>query len=245
MGGRILVVTRDRAVERVVFIFSNLFRVTGPDWFDVVHQSPIKHEFEIGFFLIFIILALHIFIANFEAFIFIVMIVIVMFWLDNGAFFLMGLPQVNWKVDKLGESMHQLFQRVFIGVLLDSIFLEEEFNLGTTTKGVTFWILAHSERRVGGTLPDPLVIVVVGFRCDTHFICNQKRRVETNTKLADKVRVSTLLSRFKERFGTRFGNRTQIRDELFFGHTYSSIGEDKSVTLSLNTDPEVWTFTKH
>jgi hypothetical protein len=64
--------------------------------------------------------------------------------------------------------------------------------------------------------PDPLLICIV-LGDDSYSVCDQERRVETNTELTDKVGAIALQRLFEFR-GARLGDGSEIGTEDFLGH---------------------------
>ena len=66
--------------------------------------------------------------------------------------------------------------------------------------------------------PDVTLVVVV-FGHDFDLVCDEVSRVETHTKLANHGNVRSSTEGLHECFGARLGNRSEVVDEIRFGHS--------------------------
>ena len=79
-----------------------------------------------------------------------------------------------------------------------------------------------------------------GTGLDYNFVCNYKRRVKPDTKLADKLRILLLVSceRIQELGCAGLRNRTKVRDSLVAGHTNAVIryGHGFGIFIHINAN---------
>merc|ERR1712100_160048 len=147
----------------------------------------------------------------------------------------LGLLEVNWEGNELRVLLHELLDLVALGELL-AVVLEVESDGGTAAEGITLRVLLNGERRVGGGLPDVLLVVVV-LGADGDLVGDEVDGVETDTELTDEVDVATLLELLEEGGGTGLGNGSQIVDEVLLGHTDTPVGESKGILGLVWRDP--------
>ena len=71
-------------------------------------------------------------------------------------------------------------------------------------------------------------------------VSNDKRRVETHTKLTDQISVLLVIARQgrKELLGSRFGNRPKMGNRLVLGHTNAVVGNRDGLGVCIQQNPQ-------
>mmetsp|Transcript_35338 Transcript_35338/g.57838 ORF Transcript_35338/g.57838 Transcript_35338/m.57838 type:complete len:204 (-) Transcript_35338:196-807(-) len=175
-----------RFIKRQIFIILNLRRTTRPNWLILIESLPERQHLLHRLRLWFIGLA-SLFVANRQLVVLLVtrrrqLILVQRDLLRLGALRI----QINRVLNELRVALDDIADIVLVDKLLDRVRLQFQNNRRTTTKRIASRILGNGIVAVSARHPN-LLIVIVGFRNDSHFVRHQKRRVETDAKLTNQI----------------------------------------------------------
>ena len=121
------------------------------------------------------------------------------------------------------------------------VFFKVDSDDCSSAQGISFWVWLDLIWSCGLWGPNPLSIIIVGFRDDNNFRSSQESGIKSDTKLSDKVNV-TGLEGLKEIGGAWLGNGTKILNKFLFSHTNTSIGDLKILFLLIDFDSDLKIF---
>mmetsp|Transcript_27442 Transcript_27442/g.80458 ORF Transcript_27442/g.80458 Transcript_27442/m.80458 type:complete len:276 (-) Transcript_27442:159-986(-) len=142
---------------------------------------------------------------------------------------LLGRVQVDWEVDELGVALDEPLEPLFLEEL-EAVLLEGEHDLGAAAELLAL-VLVDGEGRVGGGLPDPLLVVLVRLGVDGDVVGDEVDRVEADAELANQVDVGALLEGLDEGGGARLCDRAEVVDEILLGHAAAAVDEGECLGL--------------
>ena len=119
-----------------------------------------------------------------------------------------------------------------------SVFFEIDSHNCSPAQSVSLWIWLYLIWGSSLWSPNPLSIIIVGFRNHNDFRPSQESWIESDTKLSNKVDVPSLKS-FKEVSSTRLSNGTKILNKLLFSHPNTGIPHLNILFILINLNPNL------
>ena len=93
-------------------------------------------------------------------------------------------PKINWVIDELRISFHELFDLVCFNIF-DCIFLQMKNNFCSSLQSVTSWIFCYLKLSISCRNPNMLLRLFWCFWNNNNLICNEESGVKSNSKLSN------------------------------------------------------------
>jgi hypothetical protein len=238
--------------EVLVFIISDIFLWSSPDSLIVIDQDPFWYFLFYcpSSLFLWACIIIVIIISNLNIILWLVIILIFIiissdFSILNWYFLTYFSPglEVDWEVNEFGILLNEFFDGTLLSEFL-CILLKMDCYFSTSTKCISSGIGDNGEWVCSGWLPNKLFIIIM-FGDHGYFLTSKECWVKTNTKLTNKVKVTTF-DCLNELCCSWFCNGTKILDQVISGHTKPSIsnGDGLIGTIVFNSNFKIFFISK-